>query len=105
LGLVENMADNPIGDVVLIAELSSQGFDIVSHIPGGLNIFFDFIDRAQRKFTLLINRTEKTLIPRAVAGDPQQQATRLVGWPDGALFKIQFFFVHFMIWFTLLIHL
>ena len=56
------------------------GFDRVDIIEHMFN-------RAQAELFTLVHRAERTPVPRAVAGDPDQQALCLAGRPDRALLK------------------
>ena len=54
-----------------------------------IDILTNFFERASAELLPLIDRTKEALVPRTVAGEPQQQTSRLTGGTDGSLFIVE----------------
>lgn len=52
----------------------------------GIDISADLIQRTPAECKSFVNGTEGALVPGAIPGKPQQQASCLAGWPDWPLF-------------------
>jgi hypothetical protein len=60
-----------------------------------IDIVDDVIDGAAGKPLIFVDRTKSTVVPGAVARDPDEQTVRFTRWPDRALLEtsVRFFVV------------
>ena len=54
------------------------------------------MDRADAEFFTFVQTTELALVPRAISGDPEQQAVSFTRRPDRTKFKALVIVVHCM---------
>jgi hypothetical protein len=67
--------------------------NFVNTLPDRVDIPGDVVDRADAELLSFVQTTELALVPRAVSGDPEQQAPRLTRRPDRAELKALVFFI------------